>query len=484
MNPDQPAATGVPGDAKGQAGLHGPFTHASRLAACIPDDAVALLEDAAGQREDAAGVRENAAGLRADGSRRREAAQRVVGQSQMRDRDDSANLREANAHLVMATLRADELTEAAETTQRRQDEFLAMLAHELRNPLAPIRSAAVLLGRLDACRNPELASIVEVIERQARHMTHLLDDLLDVSRVTTGKVNLQRRATTVREFVAHAVETSRELIDSQQQVLRVDLPANPVFVDGDPVRLAQVVGNLLHNASKYTQAGGAITVTARSQGDTVVIQVRDNGSGIAADALPHIFELFSQEARSLSRSQGGLGIGLTVVRNMVELHGGQVTVQSGGLGKGSEFTVTLPQVAAPAVQPAAAPVVPRRTPARILLVDDNLDAGDMLAVLLRMSGHAVAVAVDGPAALESFERERPQVVLCDIGLPGMDGYAVAARMRELAVEPRAVLMALTGYDGPEQRERSFAAGFDHHLSKPVDFHTLEALIAAAGPFDA
>ena len=441
-----------------------------------PDDAaekaLAGREGAATGREDAALLRENAAGLR-------EGVQRIVAAAQAKVEARNSELRQANEHLVIATLAAKELTEAADLAHRRQDEFLAMLAHELRNPLAPIRSAVALLARMDSTE-PMLPLIREVIQRQVGHMARLLDDLLDVSRVTSGKVTLQRRPTAVGEFVDQAVETCRALIDARHQLLTLDMPATPPFVDGDPVRLAQIVGNLLHNAAKYTQEGGAIALSARRQGETVVIRISDNGIGISAEALPHIFDLFTQDERSLSRSQGGLGIGLTVVRSMVELHSGTVEARSGGLGRGSAFIVTLPRlehvVKAASTFASAAPAPTR---ARILLIDDNVDAGVILAMLLRLTGHEVAVALDGPSALEAFAEVRPQIVLCDIGLPGMDGYAVAARMRERGPGPMPVMIALTGYGGPKDRERALAAGFDHHLVKPADPEALLRLIDSA-----
>ena len=441
-----------------------------------PDDAaekaLAGREGAATGREDAALLRENAAGLR-------EGVQRIVAAAQAKVEARNSELRQANEHLVIATLAAKELTEAADLAHRRQDEFLAMLAHELRNPLAPIRSAVALLARMDSTE-PMLPLIREVIQRQVGHMARLLDDLLDVSRVTSGKVTLQRRPTAVGEFVDQAVETCRALIDARHQLLTLDMPATPPFVDGDPVRLAQIVGNLLHNAAKYTQEGGVIALSARRQGETVVIRISDNGIGISAEALPHIFDLFTQDERSLSRSQGGLGIGLTVVRSMVELHSGTVEARSGGLGRGSAFIVTLPRlehvVKAASTFASAAPAPTR---ARILLIDDNVDAGVILAMLLRLTGHEVAVALDGPSALEAFAEVRPQIVLCDIGLPGMDGYAVAARMRERGPGPMPVMIALTGYGGPKDRERALAAGFDHHLVKPADPEALLRLIDSA-----
>jgi len=442
-----------------------------------------VREQALQEREGAVTDREDAARVRAAG--RREETQRVVNEAQGEVEARNSELREANAHLVIATLAAEELIEAADLARRRQDEFLAMLAHELRNPLAPIRSAAALLARVESTE-PMLPLIRKVIQRQVEHMARLIDDLLDVSRVTQGKVILQRQPTAVTEFVDQAVETCRELIDARHQQLTLDMPVTPLHVDGDPVRLAQIIGNLLHNAAKYTQEGGAIAVSARRRGDRAVIRVIDNGIGILAEALPHIFELFTQNDRSLSRTDGGLGIGLTVVRAMVELHGGSVEARSGGLRQGSEFVVTLPRlehVVERAVATSATAAI-AATAARILLVDDNGDAGEILAMLLRVSGHEVEIALDGTGALKVFAQLRPQVVLCDIGMPGMDGYQIAARMRERSQGPMPVMIALTGYGDAQNRDRALAAGFDHHVVKPADPEALLRLIDSALPGNA
>ena len=444
------------------------------------DEPLRLREQSLAQRERTVVDREEAVRLREEEVARREVAQHAVAHAQSDAQVRNANMMEANEHLVMATLAAEELNEAAQLTRRRQDEFLAMLAHELRNPLAPIRNAVALLARLDTI-DPALTVIREVIQRQVEHMARLLDDLLDASRVTSGKVNLQRRPTAVSEFVNHAVEICRGLIDTRHQQLTLDMPVTPIYVDGDPVRLAQIVGNLLHNAAKYTPEGGAIAVRARPVRDTIEIRVNDNGSGIAADALPSIFDLFTQEDRSLSRSQGGLGIGLTVVRSMVELHGGKIEARSGGLGHGSEFVVTLPRIKHVSKPTVAAREVIASAPASILLIDDNVDAGLLLVMLLRMSGHEVEVALDGPSALDLCARQRPQIVVCDIGLPGMNGYEVAARIREQCDGPAPALIALTGYDGPDHRARALAAGFDYHTAKPLDFEALLHLIGACLP---
>jgi signal transduction histidine kinase/ActR/RegA family two-component response regulator len=396
---------------------------------------------------------------------------------QAQDERRLQDMQEANAHLVHATLAAEQLGEAAKRVKRQQDEFIAMLAHELRNPLAPIRSAAALLERLEPV-DPRVKAISDIIGRQVAHMARLLDDLLDASRVTSGKVTLRRRPTAVAEFVDEAVETTRSLIESQHQTLTLTLPPSPLYVNGDPTRLAQVVGNLLHNASKYTPDDGAITLSVAEEGATVVLRLKDDGGGIAEEAIEGIFDLFTQEERSLSRSHGGLGVGLAVVRSMVELHGGTISVHSDGIGRGTEFTVVLPrvdQVAEPAPVQESAFVFGA---ARVLVVDDNQDAGDMLAMLLKVSGHEVEVARDGPTALAAFARQRPQVVLCDIGLPGMSGYEVGKRMRLEKREDglEALLIALTGYDSPADRARTLASGFDFHVAKPADFDAVLALI--------
>jgi two-component system, sensor histidine kinase len=444
------------------------------------DGAMRLREQALRERETAVAERERTAALREGAGALREDAQLSVARGQARTEVRYSDLREANERLVIATLGARELKEAADDAHRRQDEFLAMLAHELRNPLAPIRSAAALLAKLPTSL-PALARIRGVIERQVAHMARLLDDLLDASRVASGKVTLQRRPVAVAEFVDQAVETCRALIDAQQQLLTLDRQVAPLYVDGDPVRLAQIVGNLLHNAAKYTPPGGAIAVSARRRGETVEIRVSDNGMGIAADALPHVFDLFSQVERSLDRSQGGLGIGLTVVRGMAELHGGSIVASSRGLGQGSEFALTLPLIEH-VVERRAAPhdeAAPDAPPLRLLLIDDNADAGAMLEMLLGIFGHEVATALTGARALELFPALRPQVVVCDIGLPGMNGYEFAARLRELAQGAMPLMIALTGYGTPEDRARALAAGFDHHLVKPVEPDHLLRLIAGA-----
>ncbi len=423
--------------------------------------------------------REAALRLREEAVRQREDAYRLVDLAMTQLAARNADLIEANEKLVLATLAAQELREAAQLARRRQDEFLAMLAHELRNPLAPISSAVEVLTRLDG--RPAPSSVLDIVRRQVRHLVRLVDDLLDVSRVTEGKVLLQRQTTAVADFVGQAVETCRADIEARRHRLDVDCGTEPVFVDGDPVRLTQIVTNLLQNAAKYTADGGDISVRVRRHGTQVEIRVRDNGAGITAEALPHVFELFVQDERPLSRAQGGLGIGLTVVQRLAQMHGGTVHARSAGRGLGSEFTVSLPAVEryrAKNVAPLAAAVL-APVPARVLIVEDNADAAYALAELLRLSGHEVEIAADGPSGVERFTARSPEVVLCDIGLPGLDGYEVAARIRAMAQGRRPALIALSGYGGPANVERALLAGFDHHVVKPGNTEAILRLIDAA-----
>jgi PAS domain S-box-containing protein len=368
--------------------------------------------------------------------------------------------------------------EALKDADRRKDEFLAMLAHELRNPLTPIRNALHVL-QLPSADSGRMSQVRDMMERQVEHLTRLVDDLLDVARIMRGKIELRRTQVDLATVIARAVETAQPGIDAQRQQLTVGLPPEPLFLQGDLVRLAQVFANLLNNASKYTEPGGSIRLTAERQDDAAVVRVRDSGIGMAPEVVPHIFELFMQADRSAARSQGGLGIGLTLVRQLVELHGGSVHAASPGLGQGSEFTVRLPALAsAPALaepKPRAGRAAPARA-RRILVVDDNEDVADSLALVLRLGGHDVRVAHDGPAALEAAHAYRPEVVLLDIGLPGMTGYEVARRLRQQPPAGLALLIALTGYGQEEDRRRSCEAGFDVHLTKPVDPADLKELL--------
>jgi PAS domain S-box-containing protein len=369
-----------------------------------------------------------------------------------------------------------ELSEA----DRRKDEFLATLAHELRNPLAPITNALEIL-RLKDPGDPEMRWTRDVIDRQVRQMTRLVDDLLDVARITRAKIALRRERVALAAVVHGAVEAARPSIEASGHELQVSLPDAPVWLDADPTRLTQVLLNLLNNAAKYTPRGGRIEVEASADGHHALVNVRDTGIGIAPEHVGKLFEMFSQVVPALERSQGGLGIGLALARGLVELHGGTIEARSRGPGHGSEFVVRLPVAEAPAGAMAnAVPAGPKAAPLRVLVVDDNVDAADSLAVMLELHGHAVAVAHGGPAALEVAGRFAPDVVLLDIGMPGMNGYEVAERLRrdEAGGGRRLLLVALTGWGADEDKRRAMAAGFDHHLTKPVDPAGLDAVLEA------
>jgi signal transduction histidine kinase/CheY-like chemotaxis protein len=369
-------------------------------------------------------------------------------------------------------LRARELAEA----DRRKDEFLAMLGHELRNPLAPILHAVDLLGDEDDKVSEQAR---DAIRRQSQHLARLVDDLLDVSRISRGTVQLERRPVTLAELVANALDTWRHLIEKRRQQLSVDIPSRPIWLDVDPTRFTQVIANLVHNATKFTSVGGRISITGSEEDGSVVLRVRDNGEGMSAELQSRAFELFVQGPPSLDRPHGGLGLGLTLVRRLVELHGGTVEVSSEGFGKGSEFTVRMPLAEAPgqAVPAAIEPSRPAQARSRrVLIVEDNPDAREILKHVLVRAGHEVRTAEDGPQALAEAENFLPEVVLLDIGLPGMDGYALARRLRAMPQSSGAMLVAVTGYGQAEDRALSREAGFDHHLLKPVDRATLLELL--------
>jgi PAS domain S-box-containing protein len=399
--------------------------------------------------------------------------------------DSGAPIRDTRGRIVGVVLVFRDITErrgterALEDADRRKDVFLAMLAHELRNPLAPIRNAAHTLALLGT-GDDRVRWVSGVIERQVGLMTRLVDDLLDVSRITSGKITLQRATVSVREVLAQAVEAARPPAESRGQALEVDVPEDAGWVDGDPARLAQAVGNLLDNAIKYTDDGGRVRLRARSEADEVVIVVEDSGVGIDPELLPHVFDLFTQADRSLERKQGGLG--LTLVRRLVEMHGGCVEAESAGPGLGSAFTIRLPRVAAEATEPAvvvepAAANGPAGPARRILVVDDHQDSTDSLALFLRLRGHEVRTAHDGPSALDEIERYRPDVVFLDLGLPGMSGYDVARRVRMMDGLGSPRLVAITGYGTDADRQKTRDAGFDVHLAKPVDPRAVDALLA-------
>lgn len=363
---------------------------------------------------------------------------------------------------------------------RRKDEFLAMLAHELRNPLAPIRNAVQLL-KMQEATDPKLALSCNIIDRQVTHMARLLDDLLDMARIMQGKIRLKTERFELTDIVNNAIETSRPLIESRGQELIVSQSTTPQWIQGDRIRLAQVLSNLLNNAAKYTSEGGKITLSILREGANIVLEVRDTGIGIAPDILPQIFDLFTQADHSLAHSQGGLGIGLTLVRQLVEIHGGTVTAASAGIGQGSSFTVRLPALSKESSATESAPTesalpMPKF---RILIVDDYADAAESLTILLQSEGHEVETADCGMKAIELAQTFHPQIVLLDIGLPDLDGYEVAKRLRALPATRNAILIALTGYGQIEDSGRSKSAGFNHHLLKPLEFHKLSALLASS-----
>jgi signal transduction histidine kinase/ActR/RegA family two-component response regulator len=369
-------------------------------------------------------------------------------------------------------LRAEELADL----HRRKDEFLAMLSHELRNPLAPIANAVQMLRLQREGENDLERQARGIIERQVGQLKLLVDDLLEVSRVTTGRIQLHRERTAVAILVEGAVETARPLIVQRRHELTVSQPAQLLWLYADAARLEQVMVNLLTNAAKYTEEGGHIWLTVEQDGDAAVLRVRDTGIGMAPELLPRIFDLFTQAERSLDRSEGGLGIGLCLVQRLVELHGGTVEAYS-VLGKGSEFVVRLPLTSLPPLPaPATATVLPSAS-LRVLVVDDNVDAADSLAMLLRASRHDVRTAHDGPTALEVALDYRPDVVLLDIGLPGLNGFEVAKRVHQQPTIENIVLVAMTGYGLESDRQRSQEAGFDYHLVKPVDFGELQKVLA-------
>jgi PAS domain S-box-containing protein len=390
-----------------------------------------------------------------------------------------------NTHLRKLEIeRARALAELREA-DRRKDEFLAMLSHELRNPMAPILTAVEIL-RLAPTDAKTSAGARAVIERQVTHLKRLLDDLLDVSRVSQGKIELRRERLDLGTVLQLAIEVSQPLMAQRDQRLSVTSARAAILVDADPARLVQVFGNLLNNAAKYSEPGGAIEVSMVVEDREAVVRVRDQGVGMTPDLIERAFDLFAQDTRSLDRAQGGIGIGLTMVRSLVKLHGGSVQAFSDGPGLGCEIVVRLPRASEgtqessndpPARRDQPAPVIaPSPRPLRLLVVDDNVDAATTLATLLRLLGHEVAVAHDGPGALATAARTRPELVFIDIGLPGMDGYALATALRAAGLD-RAALVAVTGYGRAEDVQRSRALGFDRHIVKPVDLAELQHVTA-------
>ena len=395
----------------------------------------------------------------------------------LRVRRQSVDLHDATRQRLAELV--NELAEA----HRRKDEFLAMLAHELRNPLAPILNGLHIL-KMPGVNGATSELTRQTMERQVKYLVRLVDDLLDISRITRGKIALDKKPVDLATVFMQAIETARPALDAQGHELAISLQALPLRLEGDVLRLAQVIANLLNNAAKYTQRAGQIWLTGELEGNQVVVRVRDTGMGIAQELLPRIFDLFVQGDRSLERSQGGLGIGLTLVHKLVQMHGGTVAAHSDGPGKGSEFVVRLP---------ALLPTPPQETRGgeehpfvaavsrRVLVVDDNVAAADMLAALLRLWCHEVRLAYNGPDALAAAADYQPDLVLLDIGLPLMSGYEEARRLRGQLRLDHTTLVAVTGYGQQEDRRRSQEAGFDCHLTKPVDADSLQGLLASPTP---
>jgi PAS domain S-box-containing protein len=368
-------------------------------------------------------------------------------------------------------------SEALEVADRQKNEFLAMLAHELRNPLAPISNGLQLL-KMAGADGASMKQTTDMMERQLSHLVHLVDDLLDVSRVITGKMTFNKEPTELADIVSRAVEETEPVVDARGHELMLLLPARPIIVDADILRVAQVISNLIINAAKYTDVPSQIWLTVERQGNEAVVRVKDPGIGISAELLPNVFDLFTQADNTLARSRGGLGIGLNVVKRIVESHGGSVVASSPGAGEGSEFVVRLPisTAIAPAEKISAQPLT-RQTPTRrILIVDDNVDAATTISALLKAWGHVVQVAYNGSSVIEIVRNFRPEIILLDIGLPGMSGYDVAKQLRAEPFLPPVIIAALTGYGQDSDRQRSLDAGFDYHLTKPPDPGLLESLL--------
>jgi two-component system, sensor histidine kinase len=423
------------------------------------------------------------------------AALRRNGSGKCRARLANANGRSIDVYLSLSASKADDETERlnlivtdlsalldaqsgrdrAEQENQAKDEFMAMLAHELRNPLSAISAATHVL---DASNGREAAALRarSIIGRQVQHLARLVDDLLDVSRVVTGKIALDQRPLDFADLVHRAVAVSGERQNGQ----RLEITTQPVWIEGDFVRMEQIVNNIVGNAVKYTPAGGAIRVRVYADEGDAVLRVEDSGYGIAPELLPRVFDLFVQGERTLDRAQGGLGIGLTLVRRLVELHGGTVAALSEGPGRGSVFTVRLPRIPMPQAAQTPIPVGHHSISARrVLIIEDNRDAREMFRIMLELSGHEVLEAEDGVSGLEMLKAARPDVAVVDVGLPGLNGYEVARRFREEPGSAGVMLVALTGYGTPEAKERSRQAGFDHHLIKPVNGEALEEIMQEA-----
>jgi signal transduction histidine kinase/CheY-like chemotaxis protein len=370
---------------------------------------------------------------------------------------------------------AQEALRVRDEADRRKDQFLAMLGHELRNPLAPLRNAVEVL-RMQGAEPATVAWARDLIDRQTAHLTHLVDELLDASRIARGKIRLQRQGLDLAVLVRASAQDHRPELESAGLTLEVDTPPGPVWVNGDGVRLAQVIGNLLNNARKFTDRGGRVTVSLRQAVGQAVVGVRDTGIGIDPAVLPGLFQVFNQVPTSLDRSQGGLGLGLALVKGLVELHGGGVSAASDGPGRGTEISFRLP-VAEGEEAPAAAPQArPEVRPCKVLIVEDNHDAADTLRMLLGLAGHEVAVAYSGPEGVARARQLLPDAVLCDLGLPGMSGFDVARTLRGDPATAAARLIAVSGYGQEEDHRKARAAGFDHALVKPVDLAEVLGLL--------
>jgi len=383
----------------------------------------------------------------------------------------------------LALERAEAARKSAEESSRLKDEFIAMLSHELRNPLAPIRTAVDVIRRI-APPDANLTAATDMIDRQVSHLVRLVDELLDMARIGRGRVTLRREHLELEKVITHGLEPVRPVIESRRQTLTLALPGSPVWVSGDFVRLGQVVTNLVGNASKYTPEGGHIEVEVTADRGEAVIVVRDTGMGIEPQLLPRIFELFVQGQRSLDRSEGGMGIGLALARQLIELHQGRIEAYSEGSGKGAVFTVRLPCIS-PVVsaQPQAAAEAghtAHKSGRRVLIVDDNEDAAQSIGLLLQLSGHETRVVTEAAKVIAACEDYKPEVAILDIGLPTIDGYQLARELRRRYGKAQLMLIALTGYGQAEYRERALAAGFDHHFVKPVDPDRLEAAIRGRG----
>jgi signal transduction histidine kinase/CheY-like chemotaxis protein len=402
---------------------------------------------------------------------------RAVGQIEQRVTERTGELASRNAEL---RLTEDRLRDA----DRRKDEFLATLAHELRNPLAPIRTAVVIL-KSDHATDRERDAARTIIDRQVTHMARLIDDLLDVSRITAGKLPMRKTHLGLSEVITQAVATVQPHLDKAKHRLTVSLPREAVTIDGDEARLSQVFANLLHNACKYTEPGGEITINAALPSDNEVqICVRDNGIGIPEEFVPRLFEKFSQVAPALERSQGGLGLGLSVVQGIVFSHNGRVEARSAGPGRGSEFIVYLPVVHAVEtrkVASASGDTRDRRASRRVMVVDDNVDSAESMAMLLRVNGHQVEIAHDGEAALEIAGRFLPHAMLLDIGMPKLNGFEVCQRVRAFPWGSSVLLVAQTGWGQADDRARTLQAGFDAHLTKPIDPAAVQQMLANLKP---